>query len=116
MKTNYKGQFYGSRWIFDHGNGEATATAVPGTAEVMHIHDAVVDEPHRGKGLGAKYHEERLEWFEHDDSITLLTCIVNADNEPQLHILKTHGWERIKKFKGAQGQELYLCCKEVNHG
>ena len=86
---------------------------LPGTEEVKHISGASVQSDYRRLGLGLKYHGERLEFFKEEGCTKALTCIVNANNVAEIKILETHGWERLKTFKGLENQDLLLYFKEL---
>ena len=97
---------------YEHGYGAAYGTRLPGTEEVTHIHGAWVHYREQGKGFGSEYHRDRLDHFEKDECIKLLTCIVNKDNAAEVKILKNNGWEFLKEFNNGFS-DLILCCKEV---
>lgn len=85
---------------FIHEHGKAKGTLLPGTGEVMHLHAAEVEYEWRNKGLGDKYHKERLEDLKEEHTIKYATCVVNSDNQPQVKILESNGWELLKEFQG----------------
>jgi GNAT superfamily N-acetyltransferase len=88
------------------------ATNFFGTEQVIHLHTSQVYHTHRSKGIGSKFHKERLDHFEEEGCTDLLTCIVNTANEPQMKILKKHGWKFVYKFMSNE-QELCFCVYDV---
>jgi RimJ/RimL family protein N-acetyltransferase len=109
-------KYEGDTMRFDHGGGlgRAWATPLPGTYEVQHIHGSYIRHEHRGAGLGGLFHKERLRYFKEEfPSAKVLTCIVNAENEPEIKILKKNGWEFLRTFNSFEGRDLILCFKEL---
>jgi ribosomal protein S18 acetylase RimI-like enzyme len=99
---------------FTHTHGWGTATRTPGSGEVYHIHDVYVSYKERGKGLGNKYHEERIKYLEDQGDVTLVTCIVNKKNEAEIKILKKNGWKFLHEFDNKErDQRLILCCRHI---
>lgn len=110
MKMTYKS---GNFWDIEHEHGFARALNTPGSGEVMHIFNSYINHNERGRGLGDQYHKERLNHFIADEKTTLLTCIVNMSNEPQVKILRKNGWKFVHEFKGLYSENLCLCVRDV---
>ena len=69
-------------------------TGIPGNRHVAILSHVWLHERFRGKGIGARLHRERLRRARAQGfSVTL--CTVRADNEPQMKILRKHGWKEI---------------------
>ena len=70
---------------------------LPGCAQVA-VSTHVFINPHlRGQGHGKTQHQERLgEMIRQGYDYAL--CTVRSDNEPQLRIMKRHGWDQLAGF------------------
>lgn len=99
--------------LFNHEHGSCVGTHLPGTGEVVHLANSYITHQQRGKGLGSQYHQERLNHLIDDEKVTLVTCIIRMDNEPQVKILKKNGWKFLHEFNSMYNEPLCLCVRDV---
>lgn len=86
---------------------------LPGNNEVAVSHGSVIyNTQDRGKGLGQKLHEERLEYIRSCYSYALAT--VDAANTPQVKIMEKNGWKVLDQFVSAcTGNTVLIYGKRV---
>jgi hypothetical protein len=102
--------------IDKYGRGEATGFIhrLRGCETVGWIHSCWVKYGEHGKGIGSAAHLERLKWMkENDFDYSLAT--VQADNEPQLKIMKKNGWKELDRFHNTSTEhEVIIFGKDLN--
>lgn len=70
-------------------------------------HNVAILEEFRGKGHGTAAHVARLtRWVYEGYSYAL--CTVRRDNEPQLKVLRKHGWVKLANTASDPGNPIYI--------
>lgn len=73
-------------------------TDFPGSEHDVTIsHGLFIDEKLRGRGIAQVLMKRRIE-IAREMNKSLLTCIVNDDNQPEIHILEKFGWTCVHRF------------------
>ena len=70
---------------------------LPGCSQFAVFHSVFVPPEERGKGLGTKAHEERLEEAR-KLGYQVAVCTALETNSAQIAILQNYGWEKVKRF------------------
>lgn len=73
----------------------------PGCNQIAVSNHSFIRKEHRGKGLGTKVHNSRLELMQslgYDYSI----CTVKDCNVPQIKILEKAGWKHLDSFNSIE--------------
>jgi len=83
------------RYADEHGFYELNP--FPGCNQVVVSNHAFIYPQHRGKGWGSEQHRHRLQMAKHL-GYNYMICTVKETNEPELHILRTHGWRKLDVF------------------
>lgn len=82
---------------FSNENGYCELNPFPGNSQIVVSNHAFIYPEKRGKGLGRKNHQLRVErstFLGYD----YLICTVKSNNEPELAILKKEGFKELDKF------------------
>lgn len=75
--------------------------SLPGCPQVAVSNQAFIGPQYRKQGYGTRYHEQRLKEMK-ELGYNYVICTVNADNTPQLAILKKFDWKELSRFKNVQ--------------
>lgn len=82
---------------FANENGYCELNPFPGNSQIVVSNHAFIYHEKRGKGLGKKNHQLRVEratFLGYD----YLICTVKSDNKPELAILLKEGFKELDKF------------------
>jgi L-amino acid N-acyltransferase YncA len=82
---------------FANENGYCELNPFPGNSQIVVSNHAFIYPDKRGKGLGRKNHQLRVEratFLGYD----YLICTVKGDNEVELNILKKEGFKELDSF------------------
>jgi len=82
--------------------------SLPGSNQVLVSNHAWISPEYRGKGLGQKLHQQRLDKAR-ELGYDYITCTVLATNFPQIHILELNSWLQLDQFKNRETENtVYL--------
>lgn len=85
----------GDKFTFIHEHGRATGYLLPNATNCIFISGFYVDHNMRRKGLGDKYHKERLEWMKKQRFITDAFCLVVKGNIAEERIMEKNDWTPV---------------------
>lgn len=82
-------------------------STLPGNSNVAVSHAVFVPASMRGKGLGTKAQEKRLELMK-NLGYDYVLCTVRQDNSAQIHVLLKFGWRELSSFASSRSEGLIL--------
>jgi GNAT superfamily N-acetyltransferase len=74
-----------------HDKGRFSVGMLPGNRRILVSFDSLIEEAHRGQGLGRKYLRLRQE-VAREAGINLLLATVRDDNRVERRLLRSAGW------------------------